>query len=88
IQDQNKMKTAFIVLVCLLVVEVKGELAIEKVEIILSSPSCKRLEIVVSLKREALQKCLNPGSKLTKKYILKVIQKKASMQIYVSLIFY
>uniref|UniRef100_A0A672R226 Chemokine interleukin-8-like domain-containing protein n=1 Tax=Sinocyclocheilus grahami TaxID=75366 RepID=A0A672R226_SINGR len=55
IQDQNKMKTAFIVLVCLLVVEVKGELgrcicAIEKVEIIPST----------------LQKCLNPGSKFTK----------------------
>uniref|UniRef100_A0A673FQH5 Chemokine (C-X-C motif) ligand 11, duplicate 8 n=1 Tax=Sinocyclocheilus rhinocerous TaxID=307959 RepID=A0A673FQH5_9TELE len=84
------MKTAtFIVLVCLLVVEVKGHSldvkgrcicadkgvnkvsrkAIEKVEIILPSPSCKRLEIVVTM-RGAGQKCLNPGSRFTKKYIL------------------
>uniref|UniRef100_A0A671NYK6 Chemokine interleukin-8-like domain-containing protein n=1 Tax=Sinocyclocheilus anshuiensis TaxID=1608454 RepID=A0A671NYK6_9TELE len=67
----NKMKTAFIVLVCLLVVEVKGELAtlpmkgrcicaIEKVEIIPST----------------LQKCLNPGSKLTKNYIIYNLNKR------------
>uniref|UniRef100_A0A673FSY5 Chemokine interleukin-8-like domain-containing protein n=1 Tax=Sinocyclocheilus rhinocerous TaxID=307959 RepID=A0A673FSY5_9TELE len=43
--------------------------AIEKVEIILPSPSCKRLEIVVTM-RGAGQKCLNPGSRFTKKYIL------------------
>uniref|UniRef100_A0A671L440 Chemokine (C-X-C motif) ligand 11, duplicate 8 n=1 Tax=Sinocyclocheilus anshuiensis TaxID=1608454 RepID=A0A671L440_9TELE len=86
------MKTAtFIVLVCLLVVEVKGHSlevkgrcicadkgvnkvsrkAIEKVEIILPSPSCKRLEIVVTM-RGAGQKRLNPGSRFTKKYILTV----------------
>uniref|UniRef100_A0A672KS88 C-X-C motif chemokine 11-like n=1 Tax=Sinocyclocheilus grahami TaxID=75366 RepID=A0A672KS88_SINGR len=90
-----KMKTTtFIVLVCLLVVEVKGHSldvkgryicadkgvnkvsrkATEKVEIILPSPSWKRLEIVVTM-RGAGQKCLNPGSRFTKKYILTAIQK-------------
>uniref|UniRef100_A0A672KMC9 C-X-C motif chemokine 11-like n=1 Tax=Sinocyclocheilus grahami TaxID=75366 RepID=A0A672KMC9_SINGR len=86
--------TTFIVLVCLLVVEVKGHSldvkgryicadkgvnkvsrkATEKVEIILPSPSWKRLEIVVTM-RGAGQKCLNPGSRFTKKYILTAIQK-------------
>uniref|UniRef100_A0A8C2IAA6 Chemokine interleukin-8-like domain-containing protein n=1 Tax=Cyprinus carpio TaxID=7962 RepID=A0A8C2IAA6_CYPCA len=72
------MKTAtFIVLVCLLHY-VKGRCicadkggnkvsrkAIEKVEIIPPCPSCKRLEIVVTM-RGAEQKCLNPGSRFTK----------------------
>uniref|UniRef100_A0A672KSR4 C-X-C motif chemokine 11-like n=2 Tax=Sinocyclocheilus grahami TaxID=75366 RepID=A0A672KSR4_SINGR len=90
--------TTFIVLVCLLVVEVKGHSldvkgryicadkgvnkvsrkATEKVEIILPSPSWKRLEIVVTM-RGAGQKCLNPGSRFTKKYILTAIQKMSSM---------
>ncbi|XP_073695619.1 chemokine (C-X-C motif) ligand 11, duplicate 8 [Garra rufa] len=94
-----KTATAFIVLVCLLVVKVKGQSlhvkgrcicadkgldkvspeAIEKVEIIPPSRSCKRVEIVVTLRPEAGQKCLNPASRFTK-YILKAIQKKVSMQ--------
>uniref|UniRef100_A0A8C1HBJ3 Chemokine (C-X-C motif) ligand 11, duplicate 8 n=1 Tax=Cyprinus carpio carpio TaxID=630221 RepID=A0A8C1HBJ3_CYPCA len=82
---KNKMKMAtFIVLICLLVVKVKGHSldvkgrcicadkgvnkvslkAIEKVEIIPPSPSCKRMEIVVTM-RGAEQKCLNPGSRFT-----------------------
>ncbi|XP_043096037.1 chemokine (C-X-C motif) ligand 11, duplicate 8 isoform X2 [Puntigrus tetrazona] len=49
--------------------------AIQKVKIIPPSPSCKRLEILVTLKRGAGQKCLNPGSEIAK-YLLKAIQEK------------
>ncbi|NP_001119885.1 chemokine (C-X-C motif) ligand 11, duplicate 8 precursor [Danio rerio] len=48
---------------------------IEKIQIIHPSPSCKRLEIVVTLMKGAGKKCLNPESNLGKN-ILKALRKK------------
>ncbi|KAL1274840.1 hypothetical protein QQF64_027654 [Cirrhinus molitorella] len=50
---------------------------IEKVVIIPPSPSCKTPEIVVTLKNSTEQKCLNPESKFTKKYIMKAVAKRS-----------
>ncbi|XP_056601092.1 C-X-C motif chemokine 11-6-like [Triplophysa dalaica] len=49
---------------------------IEKVEIIPPSASCKRQEIIVTLKNRAGRKCLNPESKFTKNIILKALEKQ------------
>nr|AXF84158.1 chemokine ligand 11 [Ctenopharyngodon idella] len=49
---------------------------IEKVEIIPPSPSCENQEIVVTLKNGTEQKCLNPESKFTQKYIMTAFKKR------------
>ncbi|CAM4539689.1 unnamed protein product [Leuciscus chuanchicus] len=50
---------------------------IEKVEITPPSPSCENQEIVVTLKNGMEQKCLNPESKFTQKYIMKALKKRS-----------
>ncbi|XP_067296187.1 C-X-C motif chemokine 11-6-like [Pseudorasbora parva] len=50
---------------------------IEKVEIIPPSASCENQEIVVTLKNVTEQKCLNPESKFTQKYIMKALKKRS-----------
>ncbi|XP_016380889.1 C-X-C motif chemokine 11 [Sinocyclocheilus rhinocerous] len=58
---------------------------IEKVEIIPPSPSCKTQEIVVTLKNSTEQKCLNPESKFTQKYIMKAVEKRSLQKKYESI---
>uniref|UniRef100_A0A673LT97 C-X-C motif chemokine 11-like n=1 Tax=Sinocyclocheilus rhinocerous TaxID=307959 RepID=A0A673LT97_9TELE len=49
---------------------------IEKVEIIPPSPSCRKHEIIVTLKNGAGRKCMNPESKFTQNVIIKAIEKR------------
>ncbi|XP_042579349.1 C-X-C motif chemokine 11-6-like [Cyprinus carpio] len=93
------MKTiaAFVLLVCLIAVGVKGQdrsskgrcfcedkganmvlvKNIEKVEIIPPSPSCRKHEIIVTLKNGAGRKCMNPESKFTQNVIIKALEKRS-----------
>uniref|UniRef100_A0A672MS55 Chemokine interleukin-8-like domain-containing protein n=1 Tax=Sinocyclocheilus grahami TaxID=75366 RepID=A0A672MS55_SINGR len=76
--DQNQNETTtFIVLVCLLVVEVKGDRCIcaDKGVNKVSRKAIEKVEIILP---RAGQKCLNPGSRFTKKYILTAIQKMSA----------
>uniref|UniRef100_A0A671RI88 C-X-C motif chemokine 11-like n=1 Tax=Sinocyclocheilus anshuiensis TaxID=1608454 RepID=A0A671RI88_9TELE len=49
---------------------------IEKVEIIPPSPSCRKHEIIVTLKNGAGRKCMNPESKFTQNVIIKALEKR------------
>ncbi|KAK9974470.1 hypothetical protein ABG768_022563 [Culter alburnus] len=53
---------------------------IEKFEIIPSSPSCGKQEIIVTLKNGAGQRCLNPESLFTKNIIERIENKTRSAQ--------
>ncbi|XP_067264347.1 C-X-C motif chemokine 11-1-like [Chanodichthys erythropterus] len=53
---------------------------IEKVEIHPVSPSCGHLEVVVTLKNGAGQRCLNPESLFTKNIIERIENKTRSAQ--------
>ncbi|XP_036384593.1 C-X-C motif chemokine 11-6-like [Megalops cyprinoides] len=86
---------AFILLACLLSVDVKGmsisprgrcqctdagvnfirPKEIEKIEVYSPSSSCERMEIIVTLKESAEQRCLNSESKFAQNFI-KNAQKK------------
>ncbi|XP_051971496.1 C-X-C motif chemokine 11-6-like [Xyrauchen texanus] len=50
---------------------------IEKVEIIPPSPSCGKQEIIVTLKKGAGRKCLNPESQFTQNVIMKALEKRS-----------
>ncbi|XP_077087514.1 C-X-C motif chemokine 11-6-like [Siphateles boraxobius] len=54
---------------------------IEKVEIIPPSPSCRKHEIIVTLKNGAGQKCMNPESKFTKNVIIKALEKRNQQSV-------
>ncbi|XP_015458319.1 C-X-C motif chemokine 11-6 [Astyanax mexicanus] len=51
---------------------------IEKIEVYPASPSCDNVEIVVTLKNGAGQKCLNPESNFAKNYIKRAIKKRSA----------
>ncbi|XP_051964914.1 C-X-C motif chemokine 11-6-like [Xyrauchen texanus] len=50
---------------------------IEKVEIIPPSPSCGKQEIIVTLKKGAGRRCMNPESKFTQNVILKALEMRS-----------
>ncbi|XP_016416691.1 C-X-C motif chemokine 11-like [Sinocyclocheilus rhinocerous] len=50
---------------------------IEKVEIIPPSPSCRKHEIIVTLKNGAGRKCMNPESKFTQNVIINALEKRS-----------
>ncbi|XP_062873895.1 C-X-C motif chemokine 11-6-like [Trichomycterus rosablanca] len=49
---------------------------IDKVEIYPASPSCNKVEIIVTMKNDARKKCLNPESKSAQNIIKKSIEKR------------
>ncbi|KAI4871442.1 hypothetical protein NFI96_013070 [Prochilodus magdalenae] len=49
---------------------------VEKIEVYPPSPSCGNVEIIVTLKNGAGQRCLNPASRFAQNYIKKAIQKR------------
>ncbi|KAL6465586.1 hypothetical protein MHYP_G00257190 [Metynnis hypsauchen] len=49
---------------------------VEKVEVYPPSPSCENVEIIVTLKNGAGQKCLNPESSFAQNYIKRAIKKR------------
>ncbi|XP_006754616.1 PREDICTED: C-X-C motif chemokine 10 [Myotis davidii] len=51
--------------------------SLEKLEMIPASPSCPRVEIIATMKKNGEKICLNPESKIIKN-ILKAINKKRS----------
>ncbi|XP_036454628.1 C-X-C motif chemokine 11-6-like [Colossoma macropomum] len=51
---------------------------VEKIEVYPASPSCENIEMIVTLKNGAGQKCLNPASNFAKNYIKKAIQKRSA----------
>ncbi|KAK1792377.1 hypothetical protein P4O66_012336 [Electrophorus voltai] len=50
---------------------------IDKVEIYPASAYCENVEIIVTLKKDAGQKCLKPESKFAQNYIKRAIQKRS-----------
>ncbi|KAK6492538.1 C-X-C motif chemokine 10-like [Huso huso] len=50
---------------------------IEKLEVIPKSPMCQRLEIIVTLKGTAEQRCLNPQSKFVQN-LINTLRKRSS----------
>ncbi|XP_073697495.1 C-X-C motif chemokine 11-6-like [Garra rufa] len=50
---------------------------IEKVEIIPPSLSCRKHEIIVTLKNGAGRKCMNPESKFTQNVIIRALEKRS-----------
>ncbi|KAK9974474.1 hypothetical protein ABG768_022567 [Culter alburnus] len=54
---------------------------IEKVEIIPPSPSCRKHEIIVTLKNGAGRKCMNPESKFTQN-IIKALEKRSQQSVH------
>ncbi|XP_076854729.1 C-X-C motif chemokine 11-6-like [Brachyhypopomus gauderio] len=50
---------------------------IDKVEVYPASAYCENVEIIVTLKNDAGQKCLKPESKFAQNYIKRVIQKRS-----------
>uniref|UniRef100_A0A3B4DPA3 Chemokine interleukin-8-like domain-containing protein n=1 Tax=Pygocentrus nattereri TaxID=42514 RepID=A0A3B4DPA3_PYGNA len=50
---------------------------VEKVEVYPPSPSCENVEIIVTLKNSAGQKCLNPESSFAQNYIKAAIKKRS-----------
>ncbi|KAL2091982.1 hypothetical protein ACEWY4_011780 [Coilia grayii] len=50
---------------------------IERLEVIPSSSSCDKVEIIVTLKNGNGQKCLNPESTFAKNYIQRAIKKRS-----------
>ncbi|KAK2911802.1 hypothetical protein QQF64_027651 [Cirrhinus molitorella] len=53
---------------------------IAKVEIIPPSPSCRRHEIIVTLKNGAGRKCMNPESKFTQNVIIKALERRSQQK--------
>ncbi|XP_036454512.1 C-X-C motif chemokine 11-6-like [Colossoma macropomum] len=51
---------------------------VEKIEIHPDGPACENMEIIVTLKNGAGQKCLNPDSSFTQNYIKKAIQDRST----------
>ncbi|KAL7839596.1 hypothetical protein SRHO_G00262540 [Serrasalmus rhombeus] len=49
---------------------------VEKVEVYPPGPSCENVEIIVTLKNSAGQKCLNPESSFAQNYIKRAIKKR------------
>ncbi|KAI4893533.1 hypothetical protein NFI96_011216 [Prochilodus magdalenae] len=49
---------------------------VEKVEVYPAGPSCENVEIIVTLKNGAGQKCLNPESSFAQNYIKRMIEKR------------
>ncbi|XP_060764076.1 C-X-C motif chemokine 11-6-like [Neoarius graeffei] len=49
---------------------------IDKIEFYPASASCQNVEIIVTLKNSAEQKCLNPESEFSQKLITKTIKKR------------
>ncbi|XP_007238754.1 C-X-C motif chemokine 11-6-like [Astyanax mexicanus] len=49
---------------------------VEKIEVFSPSPSCDKLEIIVTLKNGAGKKCLNPESNFAKNYIRKALKNR------------
>ncbi|XP_017307330.1 C-X-C motif chemokine 11-6 [Ictalurus punctatus] len=49
---------------------------IDKIELYPASATCQKVEIIVTLKSGAGQKCLNPESEFTQTYITKAIKKR------------
>ncbi|EPQ01681.1 C-X-C motif chemokine 10 [Myotis brandtii] len=54
--------------------------SLEKLEMIPASPSCPRVEIIATMKRNGEKICLNPESKIIKN-ILKAINKKSASHL-------
>ncbi|KAL6465576.1 hypothetical protein MHYP_G00257090 [Metynnis hypsauchen] len=50
---------------------------VEKIEIHPAGPSCENMEIIVTLKNGAGQKCLNPESNFAQNYIKKATQNRS-----------
>ncbi|KAG5834230.1 C-X-C motif chemokine 11-1-like [Anguilla rostrata] len=53
---------------------------IEKVEVLYPSSSCKNLEIIVTLKGEGEQRCLNPSSHFAQNFVKKMQKQKRSRE--------
>ncbi|KAG5280728.1 hypothetical protein AALO_G00063340 [Alosa alosa] len=51
---------------------------IERLEVLPPSPSCPNLEIIVTLKDNGGQMCLNPESSFAKNFIKKAIKKRSA----------
>ncbi|KAL7836544.1 hypothetical protein AOLI_G00278280 [Acnodon oligacanthus] len=51
---------------------------VEKVEIHPAGPACENMEIIVTLKNGAGQKCLNPKSSFAQNYIKKAISDRST----------
>ncbi|XP_017539973.1 C-X-C motif chemokine 11-6-like [Pygocentrus nattereri] len=51
---------------------------VEKVEVYPPSPSCENVEIIVTFKNSAGQKCLNPESSFAQNYIKTAIKKRSA----------
>ncbi|KAG5280732.1 hypothetical protein AALO_G00063390 [Alosa alosa] len=51
---------------------------IERLEVLPPSPSCPNLEIIVTLKDNGGQKCLNPNSSFSKNYVKRAIKKRSA----------
>ncbi|XP_072520829.1 C-X-C motif chemokine 11-6-like [Salminus brasiliensis] len=51
---------------------------VEKIEVYPAGPSCENVEIIVTLKNGAGQKCVNPESKFAQNYIKKAIKKRSA----------
>ncbi|XP_036454510.1 C-X-C motif chemokine 11-6-like [Colossoma macropomum] len=51
---------------------------VEKVEVYPAGPSCENVEIIVTLKNGAGQKCLNPESSFAQNYIKRAFKKSES----------
>ncbi|MCJ8746957.1 hypothetical protein PDJAM_G00147830 [Pangasius djambal] len=49
---------------------------IDRIELYPASATCQNVEIVVTLKNGAGQKCLNPDSEFTQNYIKRAIKKR------------
>ncbi|KAK2845535.1 hypothetical protein Q7C36_010389 [Tachysurus vachellii] len=49
---------------------------IDKIEFYPASATCQNVEIIATLKNGAGQKCLNPESEFTQKYIIRSIKKR------------
>ncbi|XP_062399251.1 C-X-C motif chemokine 11-6-like [Sardina pilchardus] len=50
--------------------------SIERLEVLPPSASCPNLEIIVTLKGNGGQKCLNPNSNFSKNYVKRAIKKR------------
>ncbi|XP_066514015.1 C-X-C motif chemokine 11-6-like [Hoplias malabaricus] len=51
---------------------------VEKIEVYPAGPSCENVEIVVTFKNGAGQKCLNPESQFAQNYIKKAVHKRSN----------
>ncbi|XP_031426494.1 C-X-C motif chemokine 11-6-like [Clupea harengus] len=51
---------------------------IQRLEVFRPSPSCPNVEIIVTLKENRGQKCLNPESKFARNYIKSAVKKRST----------